>query len=193
MVKRMLWKDIRQTLSKSKGRVVSIVCLMALGSFALVGLKVTGPDMQATAADFYGRNNLADITVVSNYGISKDDERIIGKADGIKEVEYGYFKDVVISGTDRSMRIYSKPDAVSTYDVTEGRLPKRTGEIALDMKERDRFAVGSTLNVTEKTDIAGGTVLRHHKFTVVGFVRASETLSCLNMGQSTAGGGELKG
>lgn len=65
MVKRMLWKDIRQTLSKSKGRVVSIVCLMALGSFALVGLKVTGPDMQATAADFYGRNNLADITVVS--------------------------------------------------------------------------------------------------------------------------------
>ena len=97
MVKRMLWKDIRQTLSKSKGRVVSIVCLMALGSFALVGLKVTGPDMQATAADFYGRNNLADITVVSNYGISKDDERIIGKADGIKEVEYGYFKDVVIS------------------------------------------------------------------------------------------------
>mgnify|MGYP000013654307 FL=1 len=89
MVKRMLWKDIRQTLSKSKGRVVSIVCLMALGSFALVGLKVTGPDMQATAAGFYGRNNLADITVVSNYGISKDDERIIGKADGIKEVNTG--------------------------------------------------------------------------------------------------------
>ena len=52
MVKRMLWKAIRQTLSKSKGRVVSIVCLMALGSFALVGLKVTGPDMQAIAADF---------------------------------------------------------------------------------------------------------------------------------------------
>lgn len=180
MVKRMLWKDIRQTLSKSKGRVVSIVCLMALGSFALVGLKVTGPDMQATAADFYGCNNLADITVVSNYGISKDDERIIGKADGIKEVEYGYFKDVVISGTDRSMRIYSKPDAVSTYDVTEGRLPKRTGEIALDMKERDRSAVGSTLNVTEKTDIAGGTVLRHHKFTVYGFA-ASTLGTCIGV------------
>lgn len=145
-----------------------------------MGLKVTGPDMQATAADFYGRNNLADITVVSNYGISKDDERIIGKADGIKEVEYGYFKDVAISGTDRSMRIYSKPDAVSTYDVTEGRLPKRTGEIALDMKERDRFAVGSTLNVTEKTDIAGGTVLRHHKFTVYGFA-ASTLGTCIGV------------
>ena len=48
MVKRILWKDIRQTLSGSIGRFVSIVCLMALGSFALVGLKVAGPDMQAT-------------------------------------------------------------------------------------------------------------------------------------------------
>ena len=46
MVKRILWKDIRQTLSGSIGRFVSIVCLMALGSFALVGLKVAGPDMQ---------------------------------------------------------------------------------------------------------------------------------------------------
>ena len=128
MVKRMLWKDIRQTLSKSKGRVVSIVCLMALGSFALVGLKVTGPDMQATAADFYGRNNLADITVVSNYGISKDDERIIGKADGIKEVEYGYFKDVVISGTDSDPRfeqyytdVPGKTPRVILYDDAEVR------------------------------------------------------------------------
>ena len=56
MVKRILWKDIRQTLSGSIGRFVSIVCLMALGSFALVGLKVAGPDMQATGAEFYGRS-----------------------------------------------------------------------------------------------------------------------------------------
>lgn len=46
--KRMLWKDIRVTMAKSKGRFVSIVSLMTLGSFALVGLFVTGPDMQIT-------------------------------------------------------------------------------------------------------------------------------------------------
>ena len=192
MVKRILWKDIRQTLRRSKGRFVSIVCLMALGSFALVGLKVTGPDMQSTGADFYGRNNLADVTVVSSYGISDDDKKIIGAADGIKDVEYGYFKDVVISGTDTSMRVWSKPNTVSTYDVTEGRLPKSTEEIALDTSQREKFAVGSTVKLTEKADIAGNTILKDHQFTVVGFVRASETISHLNMGQSTAGSGELK-
>ena len=72
--KRMLWKDIRITLAKSKGRFLSIVSLMALRSFALVGLFVTGPDMKITGVDFYGRHNLADVTVISDYALSKDDD-----------------------------------------------------------------------------------------------------------------------
>lgn len=191
MVKRILWKDIRQTLSGSIGRFVSIVCLMALGSFALVGLKVAGPDMQATGAEFYGRNNLADVTVVSTYGLSEDDKDVIGRADGVRGIEYGYFKDVVIKGTDSSMRVFSKPEYISTYDVVEGRMPKRQGEIVFDLNQRSAFAVGSTLDVTEKADISGSTVLRHHRFEVVGFVRASEIVSGLNMGQSTSGSGTL--
>ena len=191
MVKRILWKDIRQTLSGSIGRFVSIVCLMALGSFALVGLKVAGPDMQATGAEFYGRNNLADVTVVSTYGLSEDDKDVIGRADGVRGIEYGYFKGVVIKGTDSSMRVFSKPEHISTYDVVEGRMPKRQGEIVLDLNQRSAFAVGSTLDVTEKADISGSTVLRHHRFEVVGFVRASEIVSGLNMGQSTSGSGTL--
>lgn len=191
MVKRILWKDIRQTLSGSIGRFVSIVCLMALGSFALVGLKVAGPDMQATGAEFYGRNNLADVTVVSTYGLSEDDKDVIGRADGVRGIEYGYFKDVVIKGTDSSIRVFSKPEYISTYDVVEGRMPKRQGEIVLDLNQRSAFAVGSTLDVTEKADISGSTVLRHHRFEVVGFVRASEIVSGLNMGQSTSGSGTL--
>ena len=191
MVKRILWKDIRQTLSGSIGRFVSIVCLMALGSFALVGLKVAGPDMQATGAEFYGRNNLADVTVVSTYGLSEDDKDVIGRADGVRGIEYGYFKDVVIKGTDSSMRVFSKPEYISTYDVVEGRMPKRQGESVRDLNQRSAVAVGSTLDVTEKADISGSTVLRHHRFEVVGFVRASEIVSGLNMGQSTSGSSTL--
>lgn len=97
----------------------------ALGSFALVGLKVTGPDMQATGAEFYRSNNLADVTVVSTYGLSEEDEGVIGEADGIRDIEYGYFKDVVIKGTNSSMRVFSKPERISTYDVVEGRMPKQ--------------------------------------------------------------------
>ncbi|NEG55387.1 ABC transporter permease [Bifidobacterium platyrrhinorum] len=191
--KRMLWKDIRITLRKSKGRFLSIVSLMALGSFALVGLFVTGPDMRIAGTDFYDRHNLADVTVISDYGLSREDERIIRATDGVAQAEFGYFKDVVIRGSDHSLRVASKPDKVSTYEVIEGRLPEHANEIALDRAERDTYAVGSTIKLTERPDIAGDTVLKRSGFTVVGFVDASDTVSNLNMGQSTAGTGELDG
>ena len=37
---------------------------MALGSFALVGLKITGRNMRSTSRDYYDKANLADITVI---------------------------------------------------------------------------------------------------------------------------------
>ena len=75
--RRMLWRDIRATLAKSRGRFASIVSLMALGSFALVGLFATAPDMRATGRAFYDEHNLADVTVISDYGLTSDDEEII--------------------------------------------------------------------------------------------------------------------
>lgn len=191
--KRMLWRDIRATLAKSKGRFASIVSLMTLGSFALVGLFATAPDMRATGRAFYDEHNLADVTVISDYGLTADDEAIIRGTAGVKDAEFGYFKDVTIADSDYSLRIHSLPETVSTYAVVEGRLPQAAGEIALDSGERDRFAVGSSIRVTELPDIAGDTVLRRTDFTVVGFVEASDIVSNLNMGQSTAGSGELDG
>ncbi|MDN6669386.1 MAG: ABC transporter permease, partial [Tetragenococcus koreensis] len=68
MRKKKLWKDIRRSITGSWGRFFSILSLMALGTFAFVGLKVTGPDMRATAEDFYEQTNLADMTLTSTWG-----------------------------------------------------------------------------------------------------------------------------
>ena len=43
MKKTTYWKDVWRTFVASKGRMLSIALLMALGSFALIGLKVTSP------------------------------------------------------------------------------------------------------------------------------------------------------
>ena len=50
MIKRKTyWKDLIQSFTGSKGRFLSILTLMMLGSLAIVGLKVTSPNMEATA------------------------------------------------------------------------------------------------------------------------------------------------
>ena len=77
MSKKILNKDIRQSILKSKGRFLSIFALILLGVFAFTGLKISGPNLRQTAEVFYKDTNLADIDVMSNYGINDEDAKII--------------------------------------------------------------------------------------------------------------------
>lgn len=193
MSQKTYWKDIRQSFSNSKGRVISIASLMALGSFALVGLKVSSPDMQVTGEHFFANHQTADLTVIGDYGLSQSEQALIATLGKDTTVEYGYLKDVVIEGTNTAVRIFSKPNEVSTYEVVEGHLPERRGEIALTAAYEGSYQLGDTLKVTEKESINGKMVLKDHTYTIVGFVNSSEILSRVNLGQSTAGSGELDG
>ncbi|WP_418739625.1 FtsX-like permease family protein [Enorma sp.] len=188
-----LWLDIRRSIRHSMGRFLSIVGLMALGSFALVGLFVTGPDMRATGRAYFDALDAADILVIGDFGLNDEDCALIEQANGIDEVEYGYLKDAVVDGTTESYRIQSLPERASRYEVVEGRLPQAPDEIALDSFSQGEYAIGDTVTFDEKPDAQGDTVLTRDTFTVVGFVSSSEIISGVNMGASTAGSGELSG
>src|SRR5699024_7531194 len=119
----MLWKDIFKSISQSKGRFVSIMGLMLLGSFALVGLKVTGPDMRATGETYFNDLNVSDLTIISDLGLDEKDEETIRKVEGTDQIEFGYLKDVVRKDTNTSLRIFSVSEALSNYELIEGKLP----------------------------------------------------------------------
>ncbi|WEV75035.1 ABC transporter permease [Bifidobacterium sp. ESL0800] len=191
--KRMLWHDIWQSFSKSKGRFFSIVCLVALGSFALVGLTVSGPDMRDTGNAYFAEHHLADLSVISSYGLDKADRQQIDKAPGASRIEYGYLKDVVVRGSDESIRVLSAPKEVSTYHLVNGRMPKTPREVAVDSAHQSRYPIGSTMHISEKADALGRKVLRHDSFKVVGVVDSTEILSHVNSGPSTSGSGSLDG
>lgn len=193
MKKKTLRRDIRKCFAKSKGRFFSIMCLIALGSFALVGLQIAGPDMRKTGENYFSELKLSDISVIGDYGIDEENQKAIERVSGASNIEYDYLKDVVINGTDTGIRIFSKTDDISTYEVIEGRLPETETEIALASFFNSDYSIGDTVEFDEKADISGKTALKNHKFTIVGFVNSSELLSIINMGQSTAGTGELKG
>lgn len=191
--KKTLHRDIRKSFTSSWGRFFSILCLMILGSFALVGLKVAGPDMRTTGKHYFTKLNLADITVISDYGIDEDDQAVINTTSNLDKIEYGYLKDVVIEDTKTSIRIFSKPESISAYELVDGKLPETDEEIAISNSYSDEYSIGDTVEFTEKEDIAGNTVLTNHEFKVVGYVHSSEIISNVNLGQTTAGTGDLKG
>ena len=191
MKKKALNRDIRKSFSKSKGRFISIACLIALGSFALVGLQVTGPDMRKTSSDYLQQYHAADLTVIGSMGIDSENAAEISSLEGIRNIEYGYLKDVVIEGTSESCRIFSKGTDISNYEVVSGRLPEAADEIALADADKGDYQIGDTISFEEKEDASGNTVLKRNTFTITGFVHSSEIISCVNQGQSTAGSGEL--
>ena len=190
-VRRVLWHDIRISFRKSLGRFISIVCLVALGSFALVGLSVAGPDMRQAGNAYLSGHRLADLTVISSYGLDQDDRKAIDTAPGSSAIEYGYLKDVVLKGGDQSLRIYSAPKRISTYELVEGSMPTRPDQIAIDTALAESHPIGTSIEVDEKADQLGRKILRHRRFQVVGTVKSTEILSKVNMGPSTAGSGSL--
>lgn len=191
--KTMLWRDVLATFKKSKGRFCSIVCLIALGSFALVGLKVAGPDMRATSARFFDRYDMADVTVIGDLGLDADDQADIKATPGVREVEFGYLKDVTIANTNDSVRLESVPERVSQFEIVDGRLPSSSDEIAVDSFLADRFPLGSTVDLVEKAGMGGSTVLTQTHFRVVGHVSSVEIIASVNKGKTTVGTGDLTG
>lgn len=193
MKKKKLWKDIKKCFSHTKGRFISIFALMMLGSFALVGLKVTGPNIRDTGNHYFQDLNLSDITVIGDYGIDKENQKAINQLSGSEKIEYGYLKDVEIKESTDAIRILSNPDEISKYELIEGRNANKDSEIVLSNTYADKYKIGDTIKFSEKEDASGNYVLKKHSFKIVGFVNSPEFLSSINMGQSSAGAGELKG
>ena len=162
MKKKALYRDIQKSFSKFKGRFISILCLITLGSFALVGLQVTGPDMRKTGEHYTQTYHAADLSVIGSMGIDSETKTAISKISGASCIEYGYLKDVVLADTDFSVRVFSNTKSISQYEVVQGRMPETDSEIALSNDMNADYAIGDTISFTEKADLSGDKVLKEH-------------------------------
>ena len=189
MVKRKIyWKDLLQSFTSSKGRFLSILTLMMLGSLALVGLKVTSPNIEASANAYLSTAKTLDLALMSNYGLDSRDQEELEQIEGA-EVEFGYLTDVTMDNGQDAIRLFSKPEKISNFQVTEGRLPQEDKEIALAAHLFAQYHLGQTITFKEKE--ASSSTLKEHTFTITGFVHSAEMLSQRDLGYAGSGSGTL--
>lgn len=189
-MKKTYRKDLFQSVTASKGRFVSILTLMMLGSLALVGLKVASPNMERTAGDYLRKANTLDLAVIADYGLDKEDQDELKALQGAS-VEFGYMADLTVENSEEAVRLYSKPEGISTFQVTEGRLPEADEEIALADFWKDRYHIGEIITFTKKEE--GKSILKFQTFTITGFVESGEILSKEDLGSASSGNGSLAG
>lgn len=187
MRKTILWKDAFQAITHSLGRYIAIILLIGLGTFAFTGLKMAGPDMRATGADFFNKHNLADVTVTSNYGINSTDRMTIRNLPEVKQASFGYFQDVKNKHNNDTLRVFSKSGDLSSYELISGHFPKNRNEIALSYLLKKKYRIGQKITFTKPG------ILKNKTFKIVGFVKASEFLDKNQIGQTNIGNGRLTG
>ena len=188
MKRKVYWKDLFASFTHSKGRFLSILTLMLLGSLALVGLKVTTPNMHRTANQFIQQQKMLDLAVMGDLGLDQaDQEELIGVKGA--RVEFGSLLDLTVKGTGEAIRLFSAPKRLSSFRVTKGRLPQKEGELALASFWEDRYQIGDTLTLEEKAGTRSS--LKRKQFTIVGFVQSSEMWSQKNLGTAMSGSGNL--
>ena len=188
MKRKVYWKDLFASFTHSKGRFLSILTLMLLGSLALVGLKVTTPNMHRTANQFIQQQNMLDLAVMGDLGLDQADQEELLGLKGAR-VEFGSLLDLTVKGTGEAIRLFSPPKSLSSFRVTKGRLPQKEGELALASFWKDRYQIGNTLTLEEKAGTRSS--LKRKQFTIVGFVQSSEMWSQKNLGTAMSGSGNL--
>ena len=64
--------QILRSIKGSLGRFLAIMGIVALGCGFYAGLRMTAPDMDMAADEYYDQTNLMDIRVVSTMGLTDD-------------------------------------------------------------------------------------------------------------------------
>ncbi len=177
MNKKLILNTLR-SVKNTKSRFFAIMAIIAIGCGFFAGVKSAGPDMKHSAADYFQKQGLADVHMMSSLGFDDEDVTAVSDACDAEEIYAGYSADLIISGGDNNGKIvktysYSADSGINMPYIMEGRLPEKADEIVVD----DRFYTAKTPQIGEKILLAAngendiGDYLSRAEYTIVGKAR----------------------
>ena len=200
MTKALLQNTFRE-IAHTKARFISIMAIIALGVGFFAGIKATSPSMYRLAEEYYRDTELMDFRLVSTTGFAEEDIRAVASLDGVESVMPSYFCDVMTSADDGGdvVRLIAVPksyednESLNILTVTEGRSPRRSGEIMTESVAfaNSRHRIGATVTFNP---VAGDNqlsdILKTTEFTVVGKTESPLYIS-YQRGTTTIGDGRI--
>lgn len=194
MKRRALRKDFYMEIRRNFGRFISIFLIVALGVAFYSGIQSAAPDMRYTGDVYFDENNLMDIQVLGNKGITEEDVKALEKLEGVEKAEPGYSTDVLFKedGDSNVFHVEALLPTLNQVDVIEGKMPEKTGECLLDARyaENGGYQPGDVLTVEEELEDDEDPRLATHTYTVTG-IASSPLYISLERGSTTLGNGEI--
>ena len=174
----LIFKNSFRKIWKSKGRFLSLILIVILGTSFFAGVRETASDMIKTLDNYYDETNLYDFKIVSTMGLTDDDIKSLEEIKGIEEVKGTYSIDTLIDGN--AVKISALSD-ISKVTLVDGKMPKKIGEC---LGEEGYYNIGDTIKIEDDT------YLNNNTCKIVGTVNSSSYIY-ENKGISTVGDGKL--
>ena len=145
---RKLYKEFFVSIRKSFKRFLSITLIVLLGVGFFAGIRATSPDMKDTLSRYYKKNNMYDIELMSNYGISQDDISKI--KDKGYDIEGSISFDVVVNNDDSLYAVkvmsYDKNSDINKLVLMEGRMPSNSLECVIEKNNyTEDYKIGDSI------------------------------------------------
>lgn len=196
MKKKALRKDFYMEIKRSLGRFLSIFFIVALGVSFFSGIRAAEPDMRFSADEYFDEHHLADLKVMSTFGLTEEDAEAIRQVEGVKKAEYGYSTDAIcqLEDSEKVVHVMSDLPTMNQPDVLEGRMPKKDNEcfMDIDFMKMAGYKVGDTVQLESGTEEGLDKTLKHSSYRIVG-AGSSPCYISFERGSSTIGTGEVSG
>lgn len=196
MKKKALRKDFYMEIRKSLGRFLSIFFIVALGVSFFAGIRATEPDMRLSGDEYFDRHHLADMKVISTFGLTEKDIKALEKVKGVEKAEYGYSMDVLskVHESKKVLHVMSDLPTMNQVDVAEGRMPEKENEclVDVDFLNISGYKVGDTIELESGTDDPVEDSLKTDIYTIVG-AGSSPCYISFERGSSMIGTGAVSG
>ena len=150
-------KDIVKTIWKGKKRFCALMLIAALGVCMLAALKASCDDLRYSADEFFDKQNLMDIMIVSTMGLTDEDIEALSRIDGIDQVE-GTFSETVFTYVDGQMKQASvnvlSMKGINMPYLLEGEMPLAPDEILVTPKyiSETGLGIGDKIIIEEDMD-----------------------------------------
>ncbi|MCR3921030.1 MAG: FtsX-like permease family protein [Firmicutes bacterium] len=202
MVKTSFNRDLIRSIIKSRSRFFSVMAIIFLGVCFFAGINATEPDMLLSADKYYKEQRLSDFRIFSPLGFKDEDFAGLHNISDVKTVQKGYYKDLFFTtpvGTTSIVKLMSlqpgnsaEKNGINIPYLTEGRLPKASGEVLLLRGNGvpQELEIGSTVSVTLPNDEEIQDYLITTELTVVGFMKSPLYIT-FERGQTNIGDGSI--
>lgn len=162
-MKNKLLKHIFMKIKDNYKRFLSLLCMALLGVGFYAGIQAASPNILKTLDTFYDENNVYDIEVVSNLGLTKADIKELSKIKNIEKVVGIYSKDVYLNLNNKQyvLKLIGLNKKINNIYIEKGRLPSNNNEIVVEksLLEDNNLTLNDSVTIENNDYKIVGTML----------------------------------